>query len=328
MARHHDRPLPMPGLQERKTIMETEHTEVTEVRNGHTGLWIAAAVVVIAVVCIFAYGANRRQEQTISQLNAHESDMNSTISALQGQLSNVNSKMADMQSQATTLATEAAQAKSNGRTFARNNDPRFGKMQGQLDDEAKQLTDAQSALTNEQSSLATTQAALDQARTDLQGSITSTHDELNGSIARTHDELVALEQKGENNYDEFDLSKGKGNRLYREGPISIAVRKTDPKHKHYDLAMMVDDNLMQKKNVNLYEPIWLTDANGTVEVVVNKIDKDHIHGYVASPKYPQAQMKATSAEGTAPGSQAPQSDMQQSTSQPAPGTTAQPSNNQ
>jgi hypothetical protein len=299
---------------------------VREVRtnDGHPGIWISAAVVVIALVCIFAYGANRRQEATITQLTAHESDMNSTISALQGQLSNVNSKMSDMQTQAAAIANEAAQAKESGRHFVRSTDPRFGKMQGQLEDEQKQLSDAQSSLQTEQASIASTQATLDQARTDLQNSIGSTRDELNGSIARTHDELVALEQKGENNYDEFDIAKGKNNRLYREGPISIGLRKADVKHKHYDVAMMIDDNLVQKKDVNLYEPIWVSDANGTVEVVVNKIDKDHIHGYVASPKYPQAQMKATSAQGTAPGSQAPQSDLQQSTSQPAPGTTATP----
>jgi len=291
---------------------ENRHEEVIVERRGSAGIWTAVAFVVLAGVALFAYADAHHQQRTISQMTAQENDMNSTIGQLQNQLNDVNAKMSDMQSaQNAAAANAAAQAKASGTTHAKP-DPRWGKVQGQLDAQQQQLKDEQSALSDQQN-------ALTQTRTDLEGSITSNHDELAGTIAKNHDELVALEQKGERSYDEFDLSRGKSNRFYRVGPISLALRKADPKHEHYDLAMMVDDNQMQKKNVNLYEPILIGDAQDSqpVEIVVNKIDKDHIHGYVASAKY-SAQMKQTSTPANTPAPETPDN-----TSTPVPSTAPQ-----
>jgi len=151
-------------------------------------------------------------------------------------------------------------------------------MQSRLDAQQKQRDDATSAI--------------NQTRSDLEGNISSTRDELNGSIAKNHEELVALEQRGERNYYEFDLSKSK--QFQRTGPISLSLRKSDTKHKHYNLALIVDDNQLEKKNVDLYEPIWLRDSDDPqpLEIVVNKIDKNHIHGYVSEPKYKGADLEA------------------------------------
>jgi hypothetical protein len=266
-------------------------TVVVEERRSPMG-WIIAGVVVIVAVCVFAYADTHRQQQTISQLTTHESDMNSTISQLQNQLSDVTNKLNDVQAQQSAQATNqtaAAHAKT---------DPRWNKFQNQLKTQQQQLASEQDALNNEQTALTNAENSIDQTRSDLQGTIDANHTELSGSIAKTHDELVALEQRGERNYDEFDLKRGKNNRFYRVGPISLELRKADPKHKQYNLAMMVDDNQIQKKNVNLYEPIWIGDSQDSqpVQVVVNKIDKDHIHGYVSSAKYnSQAQVAPTSA---------------------------------
>lgn len=293
--------------------MDSSDEKEVIVERSYGGLWAAAAIVVVAIVCSVAYSQSHRQQQTIAQLNAHETDMNSTIGQLQNQLSDVTNKLNDVQTAqtaATTAANEAAAAKAR----PARPDPRWNKFQNQLSAQQQQLASEQGAITDAQN-------ALNQTRTDLEGTINSNHDELTGSIAKTHDELVALEQKGERNYDEFDLTKGSNSRYYRVGPISLAVRKTDPKHKHYDLAMMVDDNKMQKKNVNLYEPIFIGDSQDgqPVEIVVNKIDKNHIHGYVASAKY-SAQMKATSAPADAPAPMTPDN-----TATPAP--TSNPQSN-
>lgn len=277
---------------------------IVEERRGFSGFWVIILVAALVVVCIFAFGATHRQQQTINQLNAHQSDMNATVDQLQNQLSNMTSKMNDMQSQQDAVAANAV-TEANARAHAKP-DPRWGKMQGQLDSQSQQLTSNQQALTTQQAAISDAQNSINQTRTDLQGSIDANHSELSGSIAKTHDELVALEQKGELNYDEFDISKGKSNRFYRVGPVSLALRKADPKHKHYDLALVVNDQQIQKKNVDLYEPVWLGDPSQPqpVEVVVNKIDKDHIHGYVASAKY-SAQLQPTAAPANQAAPQTP-----------------------
>ena len=85
--------------------------------------------------------------------------------------------------------------------------------------------------------------------------------------------------------------------------MSLSLRKVNTKRKSYDLAMFVDDNQMQKKSVNLYEPIWinLEDRPQPVQLVVNRITKDQIQGYISEPKYKKAELGETvSATPAAP----------------------------
>jgi hypothetical protein len=68
------------------------------------------------------------------------------------------------------------------------------------------------------------------------------------------------------------------------------------------LEMLVSDYQLSKKHVNLYEPVWIypEDSKQPLELVVNKIEKDSVHGYVSAPKYAETQQAAQSAVGGAP----------------------------
>ena len=61
--------------------------------------------------------------------------------------------------------------------------------------------------------------------------------------------------------------------------------------------MMVDDFQLQKKNINLFEPVWITlsDRPQPVELVVNEIHKDLIKGYISEPKYKKSELAASAA---------------------------------
>jgi len=181
-------------------------------------------------------------------------------------------------------------------------DKRYSQLKTQLDDQQKQLKDAQDQIAKN--------------RADLEGSISSTRDELNGSIAKTHEELVALEKRGERSYFEFDLSKSK--QFQRYGPLTISLRKADTKHKNYDLAMIVDDNELNKKKVNLFEPIWIHTENGgqPIQVVVNRIEKNLVHGYVSAPKYKQSELAALSSSTNPPVTTAPNGSQSANPAQP------------
>ena len=224
-----------------------------------------------------AVGHTYRQPRASNQDVSHEAEMSATVNQMQSQIDSLNAKLNEVASAppATTtpngaqLAVDSAAAKQ--RMAAQNK--RIKQLQSQLADQQQRLKDTQD------------QVAYQGA--DLEGKVDSTRDELNGSIARTHDELVALEQKGERNYFEFDLVKAK--HFQRLGPVNISLRKADAKHKTYDLAMIVEDNQLSKKHVNLYEPIWIDGGDSQqVQVVVNKVDKDHVHGYVRAQKYSQS----------------------------------------
>ena len=162
---------------------------------------------------------------------------------------------------------------------------RFNKIQAQLDAQGK---------------------AIEEGRNNL----SSTRTELTGSIARTHDELVVLEKKGERSYFEFDLQKSKSglfsfasgcaSQFKREGPISLCLRKADTKHGYADLQLMLDDRNLTQKHVNLYQPAmyYQPDMQQPVEIVINNISKDHIHGYISAPKYRKSELTVASADTT------------------------------
>src|SRR5438067_5184039 len=162
----------------------------------------------------------------------------------------------------------------------------------------------------------------------------STKDEFNGSMALTHEELVVLQERGERNYFEFDLTRSR--QFQRFGPLTLSLRRTDPKHMNYDLIMVVDDNSLSKKRVNLYEPIWIhTESAGQpVQIVVNKISKNAVHGYISAPKYKESDLAASTGETTLtpvsdktqvdPNRPNPQPQQQQEQPQTQPPPTSQP----
>ena len=182
---------------------------------------------------------------------------------------------AQQAAQAPSARAQKQGSSASGRPAAarrRADDPRFKKLQEQLDAEGKAIDDTRSGL-------ATTQ-----------GDLVNTRTELTGSIAHTHDELVLLQKKGERNYAEFDLSKQK--EFKRAGIVQIRLKKSNERHQYADLEMMVNDRNLSQKHVNLFQPVmfYMPDSPQPVEIVINDIGKDHIHGYVSSSKYRQSEL--------------------------------------
>ena len=71
----------------------------------------------------------------------------------------------------------------------------------------------------------------------------------------------------------------------------------NPKHMCADLKLRVDDAELIKKHVNLFEPIffYLGDEHRAVELVINSVRKNHIHGYISAPKYTATELSTASA---------------------------------
>ena len=257
--------------------------------SGETTPWLTSRwLLIFAVVALaaagIALGYGFHQQSLVGQLSSHEEQMGTTIAELRGQVDTLTTKLNDI-----TAAQQAAAAAQNGAgpAGAKNAsgkrgpgaDKRLKQLQTRLDDQQKQLKD--------------TQDEVAKTRTDLEGSLSSTRDELNGSIARTHEDLVVLQKRGERNFFEFDLVRSK--EFQRFGPLMLSLRRTDWKHKNYDLALVVDDNQLSKKHVNLYEPVWIhrVDDPQPVQIVINKIERNVVHGYVSAPKYRNSDLAAT-----------------------------------
>ena len=61
--------------------------------------------------------------------------------------------------------------------------------------------------------------------------------------------------------------------------------------------MLVDDQKLQKKNVNLFEPVVIMtpDRGQAVQLVVNQVGKDVVKGYISEPKFKSPQLAAVAA---------------------------------
>ncbi len=266
--------------------------------NGHNrqpasfgvNRWLMVAAVALIAAAGLAFGYGYRQQIAVGHMTAQASVANATINEMQGQLNTLTAKLNEMS--AAQQAAEAAQKK----TPAVHANAAGAKLAAgkKSTTENKRLKELQARIDEQQKQLKETQDQVARNRVDLEGNLNSTRDELNGSIAKTHEELVALAKRGERSYFEFDLTKSK--QFQRVGPLTLSLRKADTKHKSYDLEMVVDDNKLTKKKVNLYEPIWIHTENDSqpVQVVVNRVEKNLVHGYVSAPKYKPSELAASS----------------------------------
>jgi outer membrane murein-binding lipoprotein Lpp len=236
---------------------------------------------------------NRAQElSTANQaLNASLQQMRGDMQALTNRLNALTAAPptvpATLQEAARNVPTPRPAVRTAAHPAPRStaDDQRFRRLEQKLNDQRQEIADAR--------------LDADQARQDLQTQLNSQHDELSGSIARNHDQLVALEKRGERNYYEFDLNKSK--QFNRVGPLTLSLRAVNVKHKYYDLVMTVDDQQLEKKHVNLYEPLLLTvaDRPQPIELVVNSIKNNEVLGYVSEPKYKKSDL-AAGTPGPAP----------------------------
>lgn len=230
------------------------------------------AAVLLAFVVLLTYSVHERR--VANNLSAQNLEMQSSLKDTRGQIAALTSKLDSMitaqQAPKPTPVHASSTTHSKAVVHRRADDPRWGKMQNQLDEQGKAIESTRQDLSN--------------ARTELQG-----------SIATTHEELVALQRKGERNYYEFDLEKSK--QFRHTGPVGISLRKANTKHQYADLELLVDDAQVSKKHLNLLEPamFYQADSHMPMELVINSITKNHIHGYISAPKYKASELKAASA---------------------------------
>ena len=114
--------------------------------------------------------------------------------------------------------------------------------------------------------------------------LTGAKGELSGAIARTHDELVALAHRTDRDYFEFNLQRRHDRK--KIGSIMIELLKTNRKQNVYTIDLFFDDKRTQRKDMALDQPVYfyVQGAPTALELVVNKLDKNRISGYISAPK--------------------------------------------
>ncbi|MGH9603571.1 MAG: hypothetical protein ACRD24_14415, partial [Terriglobales bacterium] len=105
-----------------------------------------------------------------------------------------------------------------------------------------------------------------------------------GLIARTRDEVDELRRRGERNYFEFTLVKGKSPSPV--STISLQLKKVNPKKSRFTLNVVADDRTIEKKDKTMLEPLqfYTGRERQLFELVIFSVDKDKVSGYLSTPK--------------------------------------------
>jgi len=269
--------------------MSEDHIEV---RNSSS--WQLPAIVVLGLIALgglgFGWNASSKldstQQAVASELKTTQGAINQDMSSmkdrlaqdekantdLQGDLKVVTDKLKITQGQLKKARTEAAKL----------NDATNEKVTA-LD------TSVHSELATKASSddVKTVDTKVVGVRTDLDTTredLRMAKSEMGTLIAKNHDEIDQLRRLGERDYTEFTIT-GK-NRPEKVANVTLELKGVSEKRNQFNLAMVVEDKRFLKKNRAANEPIFFytTGTHIPEEVVINKIGKDTISGYVSIPK--------------------------------------------
>jgi hypothetical protein len=108
--------------------------------------------------------------------------------------------------------------------------------------------------------------------------------ELGTLIARNHDEIDLLRRKGERDYFEFTIV-GK-NKPQKVGNVTVELKGTNEKKNRVNQIVTVDDKKYEDKNRAANQPMifYRPGTHQAEELVINKVGKNEISGYLSVPK--------------------------------------------
>jgi uncharacterized protein (DUF2141 family) len=276
---------------------------VVENRGGAS--WQLPAIIVLGLVAVgglaFGWNASSKLDATQQSVTTQvstmkqsvEQDMSSlkdrlvqdekTNADLQGDLKVVTDKLKITQGQLKKARAEAAKAVEDTTTKLTALDTSV-----HTELATKAATDD---LKNVDTKVVGVRTDLDTTREDLK----MARSEMGTLIARNHDEIDQLRRLGERDYVEFTIS-GK-NKPQKVGNLTVELKGVNEKRSQFSVAMTAEDRKIEKKNRNMNEPIffYLSGTKIPEELVINKLSKDTVSGYISIPKANGQQQPATNS---------------------------------
>lgn len=256
--------------------------------------WQLPAIIVLGLIALgglaFGWNASSKldttQQSVASQLKAEQQSVQQDVSALRERLAQDEKTNADLQGDLKVVTDKLkitqGQLKKAREESAQLNDATSQKLTA-LDTSVKGEL-ATKATSDDVKTVDTkvigVKSDLDATRDDLK----MARSEMGTLIARNHEEVDQLRRMGEREYVEFTIS-GK-NKPQKVGNVTVELKGVNEKRNQYSVAMTVEDKRFEKKNRALNEPIlfYTTGSHQAEEVVINKVGKDQITGYVSIPK--------------------------------------------
>jgi len=216
---------------------------------------------------------NAKEEELLKKVEESNSQNRASVDAL---MQKMGMTRQDLTKKAAALQREQKEIASRVEAEAEQNKQQFGAVSGAVTGVKTDVVKVKDDVTATKTDLEVTKAKLERAIGDL-----NKESEL---IATTHDQLELLKHKGDRNYYEFTLNKGKD--TSHVATVGLQLKSTDPKKGQFTLYVLADDKKIEKKDKSINEPLQFYSGkdHNLFEVVVNSVDKNKVSGYLATPK--------------------------------------------
>src|SRR6202140_940877 len=270
--------------------MSDEH--IIETRE--TPAWQLPAIVVLGLIAVgglwFGWNASSKldstQQAVAAQLKTTQQAVQQDVSSLKDRLAQDEKANTDLQGDLNVVTNQLritqAQLKTARAEASKLNDETTQKLTA-LDTSVKgELATKASSddLKNVDTKVGGIGTDLDTTKEDLK----MARSEMGTLIARNHDEIDQLRRLGEREYVEFTIA-GK-NKPQKVGNLTVELKGVNQKRNQYRVGWVGEEKRFEKKNRALNEPVffYISGTRLPEELVINKVAKDQVSGYVRIPR--------------------------------------------
>src|SRR5215469_5041874 len=282
--------------------------EIENYSDNRGGSWQLPAIAILALVALgglfFGWSTSAKLDATkqgvTDQMKAVQTSVQQDMSALKDRLVQDEKTNADLQGDLKVVTdklkiTQGQLKKARLEALAANQDTtqKLSALDTSVHTELATKATSEDVKTVD-TKVGGVRTDLDSTREDLK----MARSEMGTLIARNHDEIDQLRRLGERDYIEFTIA-GK-NKPQKVGNLTVELKNVNEKRGQFSVAMTAEDRRLEKKNRAMNEPIffYLSGTKIPEELVINKVGKDTISGYVSVPKAnAQPQASAASSSG-------------------------------
>jgi len=259
--------------------------------SGSTMRWLVGALLALSVINLILVLYSRSDLKTIASKQSEQLDLltrrmdtsDERYAQLRGQFQVTSEKLGLTEQELARAHALASDIQKKQQQAVQQLNDAISK-KASAEEVNKVQTDANAKIGGLSTDLAGTRKDLESTKSEFANALSGTKGELGGAIARTHDELVALAHRTDRDYFEFNLAKKHSQQ--KVGTVTVQLTKTDTTRNVFTVNLQFDDKPHVHRDKAMDEPVYfyVRGASSALELVVNKLGKDSISGYISTPK--------------------------------------------
>ena len=265
--------------------VEPEETHLEHGQQSTAGKWILLFLAIVFVAAaVYGYViTDQKVEKLTSDLSASRTqvgELQKRMQSAEAQEETLGEKLGMIKKE---LAQRAAELQAQQRSTESRLEKEAQEQKQQIGQVSGEVAGVRTDVGGVKTDVASTKADLEATKAKLQSAVGDLGVQ-SGLIANTRGDLEVLKHKGDRNYYEFTLLRGAKSQAV--ATVGLQLKKVDPKHGKYTMAVTSDDKTIEKKDRNISEPIQFYSGRDHLlfELVVWSVEKNKATGYLSTPK--------------------------------------------